>query len=228
MMAGSSLRVTNGQAVLRTQLDKPTDPANPGDSWSNFSPWWEIGSTRNWRITFRPGRTVELRTDWIEANQDDAVAGVLASSGIEGYGVGLGRNEVLLLKYGSIPMWFNSYFFWERVALPETRLTLSAAFTQVGPDLEIRVRVLGSTSQNLLWEKTVFDTAGRDDVLPNLAVKGILMQPEGNPAPYVGLQMIPHVGVGYLNTERAPVDTVEVTIDNFEVREFPARSNSAR
>jgi WD40 repeat protein len=217
---GGGMLVTNGYAVLRSVLDQPTDPARPDYSWSAYLPVG-LGSGREfWQVTFQPGRTVELRIDWIEANQDDAFAAICVDRRINGYEVLLDRNEILLIKYGATPTVFNACFFWEQLALPETNRTLSAAFTPVGQDLKIRVQIRDRTRQIVLWEKEVIDTAGLDPVLPDAAVKRLLLQPEGTPAPYIGIPLLPFLGLGYGNPDHPPIGTVEVIVDNFEVRDF--------
>lgn len=219
---GGGMFVTNGQAVLRSVLDRPTDPARPDDSHSSYIPLGGGGNTRSWQVAFQPNRTVELRMDWIGANQDDAFAGFIVDFRINGYLVLLDRNEIILAKYGAKPDWFASCFFWEEAILPETNLTLSAAFTPVGQDLKIRVQVLDRTRQSVLYEREAVDTAGLDPVLPDGAVKRMLMQAERNPAPYVGIQQ-PCVGLYYLNPDHPPTGPVEVTIDNVEVRDHMQR-----
>ncbi|MHC1764416.1 MAG: protein kinase [Verrucomicrobiia bacterium] len=219
---GGGMLVTNGHAVLRSVLETPTDPARPDHSWSAYIPLSGPEDMRSWQVTFQPGRTVELRMDWLGANQDDAIAAVWVESRFNGYEVFLGRNEVILVKFGAGPDWFQSCFFWERTILPETNLTLSAAFTPAGQDLKIRVQVLDRKGQKVLWEKEVVDTAGYDPVLPDSAVKRMLMHPEGQAAPYMGIQSLAGVGLAYVNPDHPPAGPVEVTIDNFEVREYEA------
>jgi hypothetical protein len=99
---------------------------------------------------------------------------------------------------------------------------MTAAFTQMGQDLQIHLRIIDRMKQTVEWETNVWDTSGSDVVLPNRAVRGILMQPEPVPAPYTGVDLDPYVGFGYANTTTAPTQPVEATVDNVEVRSCEA------
>jgi hypothetical protein len=178
-----------------------------------------------WPVRFGPDRTIELRVDVIQFSQEDAFAGleVYGKVPVAGYTVVLERNEIVLNKFGmSSTGWADAFFLWESVALPIAPLTLSAAFTQVGDDLLIYLRILDRTEQTVLWERKVWDTAGDDPVLPNRSVRGLLMKPEPFAAPYTWQDMYPCVLIGYVNTTTAPTQPIEAIIDNVEVREYRA------
>ncbi len=214
--------VTGGKAVLRLNNMGPTDPDGI-DGWSTqFFPFWEPENPTNWTVQFQPGHTVELRTDVVQFNQPDAFAGlgVCNFQDETGYSVWVDRNEIMFFKFGLTPSEFTAFFFWSQVTLPPTNLVLSAAFTPVGTDLAIHIQILEAKHQTVLWETNVTDTAGFDPVLPNRAVKGLLMHPEGIPAPYVGTDLIPFVAVMYCNPSRAPMGNVEVTVDNVQLLEY--------
>jgi hypothetical protein len=218
------MTVTNGEASLQYRRVARTDPNNISSTYTAFRPWWGEGNSNNWSVLIQPGHALEVRTDAVRFNQDDAFVGMIVDHNYDGYALFLDRNEITLLKYGNASNgFFYAFFFWDQVTHPGTNLRLSAAFTQVDADLAIQIRVLDKAQANaVLYDRTVWDTAGQDPVLPNRAVKGILMQPEGNIAPYVGLDLAPLVGVLYCNTTNLPAGFPQVTIDNVEIWENQA------
>jgi hypothetical protein len=201
------------------------------NSLLTFTPYWSEGDRRNWIVRLQPDRTVELRLEVVQFKQDDAFvvlgAGAAAEAATEtregfGYSVFLDKNEIALGKFGS-PAGGNAtaYYFWEKITnLPDHHLTLSVRFTPVVANLVIHVRVLDGDGQTVLWEKSVVDTAGLDAVLPNRAVKSLLMQPEGSAAPFIGMEMYPATGVLWCNTTNAPTGPVEVIIDNVQMLDY--------
>jgi hypothetical protein len=212
--------VADGQALLRFSRMEPTDPDGVSAGWiASWSPTNEA-----WRVRSGPERTLELRTDILQFNQQDAFAALGVNRGANGYIVGLERNEILLVKYGMSASGFaNAFFLWENVALPANApLTLSAAFTQVGQNLRIHLRIFDRTQQAVLWEEKVLDTPAYDAVLPNRAVRGFLMRPEPIPAPYTGIDMYPYVAIAYANPTTAPTQPVEAILDNVQVVEYEA------
>jgi hypothetical protein len=210
--------VTNGQAVLQHTRMERTEPKAIDGWWTYFAPWWGYDSTNNWNVKLQPGSTVELRAEIGPLTQDDTFAGIGVSTlENDGYVLLLERNEIALMKTGNAVLTsFTSYFFWRQVTLPRTNLTVSVAFTQVDSSLQIYIRIF-DPMETLVWEKKVTDTAKADAVLANRAIRGLIMEPEGIPGPYVGVDLLPLVGVSYINTTKAPTNAVEVTFDSFEV-----------
>ena len=212
--------VSSGQAILQQNRLEPTDPDDIAGWWTSFAPWWGQDNLNNWNVRFQMGHTVELRTDVLRFSQDNAFAGLGVAANLDGYLVLLDRNEITLLKSSvAAGHLSHAFFFWDQVTLPPINLTLSAAFTEVDAGLSIRIRVLSTPQQTVLWETNVVDTPGLDAVLPNRAVKGILMEPEGIPAPYLGVDLLPLVGVWYGDPYAAPSGAVQVTMDNVQVWE---------
>ncbi|HOW64062.1 MAG TPA: hypothetical protein P5186_12285 [Candidatus Paceibacterota bacterium] len=219
--------VTNGVAVLRHVKTTPTDPDDIPGYWTSWATWWKSGTTTtNWTFTLQPGRIVEVRTDAVSFTQDDAFAGLGVGSGkgfFNAYLLMLARNEIILFKGGSgTPDYYScSYFFWDSISLPARPVTLSMKFTQVESDLQIDIRVFDKATPTIVrYKKTVIDTPGKDDMLPNRSRKGILMEPEGIAAPYVGIPWMPCVGVAYINPDQGPAMPPEVTLDNFQMLEY--------
>ncbi len=189
-----------------------------------FAPYWGEANPKNWSVRCQPDRTVELRMDVVQFQQDDAFAILGVRTGDDsgevcGYSVLLDRNEIALLKLG----WgkeepFISCFFWERLSnLPEDGLSLSVAYSLANGDLAIHVRVLDRWEQNVLWQKVAMDTRGLDPVLPDRSVKNLRMQAEGIAAPYSRIDLLPVVGILWCNTINAPAQPPEVIIDNVQL-----------
>jgi len=208
--------VTNGQAAMRYAGAFATARDSISGSWTAFQP--------NQTFTLKEGGTMEVRTDVLNANQDDAFVGLGVSSGMDAYLVFLDRNELTMLKVGDAPTkYFFSYYFWDQSTLPTPPFTLSLGFTWLGEDLKIVISVLNQTKPDVvMYRKTVYDTAGQEEMLPNRSVKGLLMHPEELIKPYTGRGWMPFTGVAYINTDQAPTVPVEVTIDNFLVLAYPA------
>jgi hypothetical protein len=216
---GAKMIVTNGQAVLQHTKTTPTDPNNILSTWTS----WKTTRTFN----MPPGSTIELRTDFLNANQDNTFVNLLvedmaAYAGI--YVVFMDRNEITLFKMAAPPnLFYYSYFFWDQVAFPNAPLTLSLRFTSVGEDLQIETLVLNQAKADaVVYRKTVFDTAGEDKMLPNHSVHGLLMHPEEIVKPFGMKNWYACVGITYINPNQGPSVPAELTIDNFQVLEYSA------
>jgi len=218
--AYASWRSENEQAIMSFNRLQPTDPsAVPG--WYAA---WEPYRT----YTFGTN-TLEFSMDLLEANRDDAFALLTVNElgALSGYMFGVDRNEAFFCKFGDKGgSWSISYFYGGLHGVTRTNLGLSLAFTRYANELVICSRILDRDNANeVLWQRDVHDTAAQDQVLPNQGWKGLQMGPEGYAPPVSGTLEV-GIGIVYLNTQEAPTEPLEVTVDNYTVLQYPAAAIS--
>jgi hypothetical protein len=172
-------------------------------------------------------QTLELRSDLVSANQNDAVAGIALNWAVPGPAFGSGymffkdEDEIALLKFyngGSSFAWF----FYSNQPIANQNVTLVLSLTRRGSNVDITTRVLDKQNANaVLFDHTVTDTPQADPVLPNRAVRGFIgvADPPGSPWPLLGSPAV-ELTLSWFNSQQPPNPRAQVIYDNLELWQY--------
>lgn len=214
---GGQLNVVNQEFVVSGNWG-PAQTNNPTATHAaGFHPIPVAGSLPD-------NQTLEMRADLVGANQNDAWAGLhfFWIPGGAGYILFKDQDEVALVKsYNGANS--SAWFFYENLPVKNQNVTLALSITRVGSDVKLNARVLDLDSANtVLFDRTVTDTPLADPVLANGAVRGIRSEPDlaGSPWPVTQAPGNVTLSCTWLNSERAPLNPVEVTYDNLAVWQY--------
>jgi len=169
--------------------------------------------------------TLELRADFVGANQDDAGASIHYFDGTgEGYIFGMTQDVVLFYKFwdGGLNN-SGALFFYEHSQLKNHNVTLVLAVTRLESSLEITTRVLDKDNASaVLFERTVTDTPEADPVLPSRAGDGMLSYPDqpGTPWPVFDASGRIVLSMTWFNQTEGSEAAAQVNFDNVEVWQY--------
>ncbi len=170
--------------------------------------------------------TLELRSDLVSANQNDAVASIglvwEAPALGSGYQFFKDEDEIGLLKFYNGATSY-AWFFYTNQPIKNQNVTLVLALTRDGSNVKINTRVLDKENANaVLFDRTLTDTPQADPALPNRAVRGFMgmSDPPGSPWPLLGSPALVELTLTWFNSQHAPTPRAQVIYDNLEVWQY--------
>lgn len=197
----------NGRLRISAHFTTPTDPTNPIPHLCNV-----YYSTN---LPVRQGWTFELRTDLSSVSLDNLFACLITVDTKGGeYVLMRDRNEIALLKWSQTDGF--SVAFWETTSIPYQVWILALALTPEGDDMLIETKVISMGNGQLLFERTVRDTAASDWGVPDPLPHGWqIFGPDAGP-PYT--EDLKGVGLGMLHHTDGQQGTAIMQFDNLEYR----------